>query len=563
MWLETILGSIKEFVIRFSDIISNTVDSDVIIADNNLKIVGSKFRYFTRYNEIEVGSLISEVILKKEKVIVKDKGDIESCRECDRFHECKMIGFVGVPIYYKDRVIGAIALLLPQHRVESLFQTIDTSIEFLENMGELLAGKIEYYNQNQSLSQIIVEREAMMDLLSDAVVFTDYYGNIQHCNSRFKKLFTSDKNVNGKPLQELLPHAIFDEYFSEYNELKNIRVYISCGSYSFYGFVSSKQVIVNGKEYGTMFVFETMNQVQKNVQLSEKGSMVTLKWAEWIYPRDIIQKSKALAVTGKTIFISSKNRNLSELLAKGITNFSERSLNGLKILFCDNMYRDLLNVFLFDEFGELRDANNGTMLIHDVENLPLYVQERLLYFIKTGNIRLNNDTSVKSDARLIFSSTCDLKELAKKGLFLEELYYHISENEIIVPNLQDDMALFQLLVNSGLSYYGKIYQNNNVSLDKEVLEYLFRSSYKENLNQLESVLEAIVKKNDNEVTLDDIKDMGLYIKGNQNDISLSTFEMERISELLKTGCSKSEIARRLGIGRATLYRKLVEYGLSD
>ncbi len=57
--------------------------------------------------------------------------------------------------------------------------------------------------------------------------------------------------------------------------------------------------------------------------------------------------------------------------------------------------------------------------------------------------------------------------------------------------------------------------------------------------------------------------MGFYKQKNQNDISLSTFEMEKISELLRTGCSKSEIARRLGIGRATLYRKLVEYGISD
>ena len=563
MWLETILGSIKEFVERFSDIISNTVDSDVIIADNNLKIVGSKFRYFTLYNEIEVGSLISEVITKREKLIVKDKASKPSCKQCEQYKDCKMIGFVGVPIYYNDCVVGAIALLLPQHRVESLFQTIDTSVEFLENMAELLTGKIEYYNQNQSLSKIIVEREAMMDLLSDAVVFTDYYGNIQHFNSKFKKLFTVSKNYIGRQLKELLPHAIFEEYFSEHNELKNIRIYFALGSSSFYGFVSSKQVNVNGKDYGTMFVFQTMSQVQRSAQLSEKGSMVTLKWAEWIYPREIIQKSKTLAISGKNLFITSKNRNLSELLAKGITNFSERSLKGLKILYCDNMYRDLLNVFLFDEFGELRDADHGTMLIHDVENLPLFVQERILYYIKTGNVKLNNNTSVKSDVRLIFSSSQDLKSLVEKGLFLEDLYYHISENELVVPNLQDDMALFQHMVNTGLSYYGRIYQNNRVYLEKEVMDYLFQSVYKENLNQLEVILEAIVRRNDKEVTLEDIKDMGLFLETKNNDVSLSKLEVDKISELLKTGCSKTEIAKRLGIGRATLYRKLEEYGLSE
>lgn len=561
MGLETVLGSIKEFVIRFSDIISNTIDADVIIADNNLEIIGSAFRYFTLYNEIEVGSLISEVIVKKENVIVRDKSKKSSCRKCQQFHSCKMVGFVGVPIYYNNYIVGAISLVLPQHRVDSLFRTIDTSTEFLENMAELLAGKIESVNQNRSLNQIIVEREAMMDLLPDAVVFTDYYGNIQHINKSFQKLFSVKKNCMGKQLQDLIPHTIFQEYFQEYKEFKNIRLYFSWGPVSFYGFVSSKQVNINGKHCGTMFAFQTMNQVLKSAKLSEKGSLVTLRWAEWVFPQDIIRRAKALASTGKNILISSKNRNLNELLAKGITNYSDRRLKDLKILYCDNVYRNLMSVFLFDEFGEFRDADNGTMFVQDIENLPIYVQERILYFLRTGKIPLNNNTSVRSDVRLIFSTTKDLKRLVEQGLFLEELYYRIAEHEIEVPNVQEDFTVFQRMVETGLSYYGKIYHNTKAYLDENVVQYLYKSIYKENLNYMESVLEAIVKRNNQEVSIQDLKDMGLYIETKTNHVSLSALEKEKIAELLKTGCSKTEIARRLEIGRATLYRKLEEYGL--
>jgi transcriptional regulator with PAS, ATPase and Fis domain len=563
MGFGTVLGSIKEFVIRFSNIISNTIDSDVIIADNNLEIISASFRYFTLYNDIEAGSLISEVISKKKKVMVKDKSTRLSCRKCGEYDTCKMAGFVGVPIYYNNCVVGAIALVLPQHRVDPLFGTIDTSIEFLENMAGLLTGKIQEVNQNQSLNQIIVEREAMMDLLSEAVVFTDYYGYIQHFNKTFQKVFSVKQNSIGKKIQELIPHALLQEYFQEHKELKNIRLYFSWESEAFYGFVSSKQVNINGKDYGTMFAFQTMNHVLKNAQLSEKGSLVTLGWAEWMLSRDTIRKAKAYAVTNKNILIRSNNRSFNEILAKGITNYSERSLKGLKILYCDNIYRDLMSVFLFDEFGELRNSHNGTLFVQDVENLPIYIQEKMLYFVKTGKVPLNNNTTIGSDVRLIFATTKDLKKLVERGLFLEELYYIIAQNETEIPSVQEDFHLFQKIVDTGLTYYAKMYHKNKLLLHESALQFLYKSIYKNDLNYLESVIEKLVRHNDKEITVQELKDMGLYMEIKNDDISLSSLEKEKISELLKVGLSKSEIARRLGIGRATLYRKLVEYELPE
>ena len=80
---------------------------------------------------------------------------------------------------------------------------------------------------------------------------------------------------------------------------------------------------------------------------------------------------------------------------------------------------------------------------------------------------------------------------------------------------------------------------------------------------MESVIETLVRRNDNEVTVQDLNDLGLYMEIKNDDLSLSRLEEQKITELLKIGISKSEIARRLGIGRATLYRKIDEYGLSN
>jgi transcriptional regulator of acetoin/glycerol metabolism len=80
------------------------------------------------------------------------------------------------------------------------------------------------------------------------------------------------------------------------------------------------------------------------------------------------------------------------------------------------------------------------------------------------------------------------------------------------------------------------------------------------LNLLESTLEAIVRRNDGVISIQDLMDMELY---NDKEVSLSQLEKDKIIELLQSGISKTEVAKKLGIGRATLYRKLLEYELSE
>lgn len=560
--METRLGSIKAFVQRFADIISNTVDTDVIIVDNNLTIIGNAFRYFGLYNKIEEGSVIYEVITRKEKVIVEDKSAVLKCRACKQFEECKMVGFVGVPIFYDTYVIGAISLILPQHRVKTLFETLDTSVEFLENMAELLSGKLRNNDENQSLARSVAEREILMDLLNDCVIYTDLFGNIQHVNEAFRTHFMIRGDCTGKKIQNVISHKVFTDYFKDTRELDGERFYYESGEVSFYGIVSSRRVESNGMEFGVMFCLRTINDIVKDVNLSQMGSMVTFKWASWALPQGVLEKAKGLAVTPYNILLEGKNWNLNEIAAKGIVNASERRLNGMKKIFCDNMYRDLLEAFLFDEFGELKMADKGTVFIHNIENLPLYLQERLLIFLKTGRIYVDNYRYTYSDVRFIFSTAKDLKSMVEKGYFLEELCLRLMEHRLKVPGIQENREVFQNMLESGLAFYREKYRKRDVTLSPDAVNFLWKYKWNENLNLLESKLETIVRRNDGLVTQEELRDMGTFHELRQEDMSLSSLEKEKISELLNAGYSKTRIAKVLGIGRATLYRKLDEYQLN-
>lgn len=557
--METRLGSIKDFVQSFADIISNTVDADVIIVDNNYVIVGAAFRYFTLYNKIKEGSIMYEVLTMKKTVVVEDKNRLQKCNQCKEFDTCKMVGMVGVPIFYDTYVIGAIALMLPKHRVKALFQTIDTSVAFVENMAEQIAQKVKNTDEALALTCAVKERETLMDLLNEAVIYTDSFGNITYCNKCFRRIFHLKGNYAGKNIQEVIPHQLISEYYNEQVELNGQRFYFESTQVSFYGIISSKRVCINGVDQGVMLCLRTLKDIVKDANLSQKGSLVTFQWASWLLPREVLDQAKQLAVTSGNILIHGKNRNINEILAKSIANYSERSLNGLKAIYCDNMYRELFEVFLFDEFGELMLADNGTILIQDVENLPLYIQERLLCFLKTGKISLSNQRNTYADVRFIFSTATDLREMVKKGYFLEELCLCIMEDTIEIPGIQENEGLFYNILESAIHFYREKYHKYDVSLSRDAMKYLWDYAWNEDLNLLESKLETIVRRNNQVVTRDILEQMGTLHKKKEESQSLSGMERDKILELLNCGFSKTEIARKLGIGRATLYRKLTEY----
>ena len=85
-----IIGSDTNHLAR---IISDTLDTDILIIDTNMKIVGSSFKYLNLYTDIRIGTIISTILIENRNVIVEDKTRLAGCRKCDQYRECKMSSF--------------------------------------------------------------------------------------------------------------------------------------------------------------------------------------------------------------------------------------------------------------------------------------------------------------------------------------------------------------------------------------------------------------------------------------------------------------------------------------
>lgn len=559
----TLLETIRESAERFAEVIAKTLDADVLIVDSNLNIVGKTALYFRLYSLIDINSIIGQVLLGQKAVVVEDRKLFETCKRCPAYEECQISAMIGVPVYYMERAVGVIALILPKHRMPEIFEKKDFTVAFLKNMAELLTGNLKFNDEYVSARQVSLEREQMLNCLDEGIVYTDNAGEILYYNQAFAEMFGIHEGCRGENLLYLLPHRILRDYFQNRMVLRNLKISMEHGTNQFYGFLSAREISVYGDTKRQLFSFRSISNIWADASAAGYGSMVTLEWCRgWLLEDSLIDKAKDMAVTDMPVLIQGPASSLNEIAAKAVCNYSDRSASGIVNVYCNNVYRELFEQFLFSRFGEIQRANHATLLFHDVENLPIYLQKRLLEFMKTREMVLSNSEVIKSDARLIFTTTANLKTLSEQGGFLEELYIRIGKNALLLSPIKSDKSRLAAMLDSGMEFYKAKHEKPSVYLNKDAKFSLLNRNWGENPNEIDKILEQIVTSRDGMVSDKDLEAMGIYRSGNEGVSAISDMEREKIQRLLDAGYSKVEIARMLGIGRATLYRKMAEYHLN-
>lgn len=274
--MRTMLGKIRNFVDNFAEVISDVLDTDVIITDSNMNIVGSAFRYFSLYNDIKIGTLLADVLVNNHNLVIRNKAQTEGCRKCRDYKKCKMKGFVGVPIHYGNQTLGAIALILPSSKVKALFENIDSTVVFMERMAELVANRIHYQMEKKVLSKKMAEFESILDLMDEALVHTDIYGNVIYFNKKFEQDFGANKELIGENITYVYPEL--KEQYEKENNFKDFKICIQNARCSFYGIVNSKRVYQTEEEYTVILCFQPYKNIYKSSKIFMPGTQVTFQW---------------------------------------------------------------------------------------------------------------------------------------------------------------------------------------------------------------------------------------------------------------------------------------------
>jgi transcriptional regulator with PAS, ATPase and Fis domain len=218
-----------------------------------------------------------------------------------------------------------------------------------------------------------------------------------------------------------------------------------------------------------------------------------------------------------------------------------------------------------DREGLFRQADGGTLLLDELSEMPIDTQSKLLRVLQEKEYRpVGGRVSYKADCRIIASTNRVVEEAIRDGKLREDLYYRISAITISLTPLRDRREDIMPLANAFLKRYAAQAGRVITGFTPAVSERLRKYDWPGNVRQLQNEIQRAVLMCEGSVV--DVSDLSVTSTPvTQTDEELTLMEaMERntiVQILNETRGNKLETARRLGIGRQTLYNKIKAYGI--
>lgn len=302
--------------------------------------------------------------------------------------------------------------------------------------------------------------------------------------------------------------------------------------------------------------------------------------------RRVFETIKKVADSDSNVLITGNSGTGKELVAKAIHYNSRRQRGGFVAVNCGAIAETLFESEMFghkrgsftgavaDKDGLFKIARDGTLFLDEIGELSLSSQAKLLRAIESREILPVGSTQpFKVDIRILAATNCELLSQIQRNNFREDLYYRLNVIEIHLPSLSERREDIPLLVNHFIRRYNNQMNRKIKGVEPQLLNFLINRSWKGEVRELENFIERMmIFASGDMLTLADLpKDMevradlsGVMTGGSNLRSAVREFERFYIREQLQQHhFHRGKTARALGIGEATLYRKLAELGIDS
>lgn len=320
--------------------------------------------------------------------------------------------------------------------------------------------------------------------------------------------------------------------------------------------------------------------IQLEKQLDQKLSFENIIGKSKLI-KQAVESAKKVANTDATVLLTGETGTGKEVFAQAIHQASKRSKNNFIAVNCSAFSKELLENELFghkagaftgatkDAKGIFEEANNGTVFLDEIGEMPLDLQAKLLRVLESGEfLKVGDNKPIKTDVRIIAATNRDLQKEIQSGNFREDLYYRINIFNITLPALRERTVDIEELANYFLTVFATKTNKKIKRISADYLEALKLHSWKGNIRELRNVIErSIILVEGEELTVDSLPNEFQQSTSNsqQSAKPLSAFELAsaekiHIQKVMNyTNGNKTETAKLLNIALTTLYRKLEEY----
>ncbi len=290
---------------------------------------------------------------------------------------------------------------------------------------------------------------------------------------------------------------------------------------------------------------------------------------------DLKGKIERVSKAPGCVLVRGESGTGKELVARAIHRGSSRADRPMIAVNCAAIPDDLMESQLFghkagaftgadrDHTGFFQQADLGTLFLDEIGELPLEGQAKLLRVLEGHPfLPVGSSEEVEVDVRVIAATNQNLQHYVRDKKFREDLYYRLSVFELHLPPLRERGDDVELLVDYFLDHYRVERGRPHLQLSEAAHRQLLTYHWPGNVRQLRNVIDsAVVLADDNEIRS---HDLGLRDSGSEplDSLQIEHWERKLIIEALKRSSdSVPEAAKLLGIGRATLYRKIEIYGI--
>lgn len=584
---KSVLQEIQTVVSQYAGIIAHVIRVDVEIVDANLVRIAGTGRYAQGINQDMSGEgfVYRHVLATGQSQFIEDPGRHELCHICPRQGCCEEKLELCTPITLGQEIIGVIGLIcFTDGQKQQLLPEVGFYQLFLKQIADFISAKA-YERQESERSQRMME--VLLQVINNVdkgVLVLDKNSRIVQSNdSAQKQLQLTDKGwVN--PISIV---ATSDSLLG----VEEYKVTIDNTTFLLMGRLLS--VSPGLSLYDRIFIFDEIKNVKSGIyDLTKVALPVTLDNIVGCAPvtEQLKAKLSKIADSNSTVLITGESGTGKEVVARAIHaagNRRDRPFIGIN---CAAIPDTLLESELFGyvkgaftgadprgKIGKFELANKGVIFLDEIGDMPLYLQAKLLRVLQERKlVRIGSNQLLSLDVRIIAATNKDLKELIQEKKFREDLYYRLNVIPIEVPPLRKRAEDIAPLTESMVAKYSSLFRKKIRGIDRETLRLLEEYSWPGNIRELENTIEFMINMADDSgwLTRDTLPKSFFDSRAAAGEAPKSAeckplrqVEQEHIMKALRqfgdTTQGKLMAAKQLGIGIATLYRKLHEMRHED
>ncbi|WP_215271195.1 sigma-54 interaction domain-containing protein [Escherichia coli] len=583
---QSVLMQIQPTIQRFARMLASVLQLEVEIVDENLCRVAGTGAYGKFLGRQLSGNsrLLRHVLeTKTEKVVTQSRFD-PLCEGCDSKENCREKAFLGTPVILQDRCVGVISLIAVTHeQQEHISDNLREFSDYVRHISTIFVSKLlEDQGPGDNISKIFA---TMIDNMDQGVLVVDDESRVQFVNqTALKTLGVVQNNIIGKPIR--FRPLTFESNFT-HGHMQHIVSW------------DDKSELIIGQLHniqGRQLFLMAFNQSHTSFSVANAPDEPHIEQlvGECRVMRQLKRLISRIAPSPSSVMVVGESGTGKEVVARAIHKLSGRRNKPFIAINCAAIPEQLLESELFGyvkgaftgasangKTGLIQAANTGTLFLDEIGDMPLMLQAKLLRAIEAREILpIGASSPIQVDIRIISATNQNLAQFIAEGKFREDLFYRLNVIPITLPPLRERQEDIELLVHYFLHLHTRRLGSVYPGIAPDVVEILRKHRWPGNLRELSNLMEYLVNVVPSGEVIDstllppNLLNNGTTEQSDVTEVSeahlslddaggtaLEEMEKQMIREALSRHNSKKQVADELGIGIATLYRKIKKYEL--